>query len=134
VALISGQGAQYSGMLKPLYDENGEIRTVLDEGERIFQEMRGYSLLEIMFGEDPRLNLTENTQPAVFLSSAALFRYLQARGLAPDLFIGHSVGEYGALFCAGLLDFATTMRLIVKRADFMKAATEDHPGGIMVVF
>ncbi|MDJ0802606.1 MAG: beta-ketoacyl synthase N-terminal-like domain-containing protein, partial [Desulfobacterales bacterium] len=134
VALISGQGAQYSGMMKPLYDAVPEIRTVLDAGERIFKAMRGYSLLDIMFGESRQLNLTENTQPAVFLSSAALFRYLQARGLAPDVFIGHSVGEYGALFCAGLLDFETTMRLIIKRADFMKAATEEQPGRIMVVF
>ncbi|MDJ0876304.1 MAG: beta-ketoacyl synthase N-terminal-like domain-containing protein, partial [Desulfobacterales bacterium] len=134
VALISGQGAQYSGMLKPLHATVPEIRDVMDTGERIFKEMRGYSLLEIMFGESRQLNLTENTQPAVFLSSAALFRYLEARGLAPDLFIGHSVGEYGALFCAGLLDFETAMRLIVKRADFMKAATEDQPGRIMVVF
>ena len=99
MALISGQGAQYSGMLQPLYQAEPEIRAVLDDGERIFHGMRGYSLLEIMFGQSPQLNLTENTQPAVFLSSAALFRYLQSRGLAPDLFIGHSVGEYGALFC-----------------------------------
>ncbi|MDJ0723241.1 MAG: SDR family NAD(P)-dependent oxidoreductase, partial [Desulfobacterales bacterium] len=134
VALISGQGAQYSGMMKPLYDAVPEIRGVLDGGERIFREMRGYSLLDVMFGESRQLNLTENTQPAVFLSSAALFGYLEARGLAPDVFIGHSVGEYGALFCAGLLDFETAMRLIVKRADFMKAATEEQPGRIMVVF
>ncbi|MDJ0857384.1 MAG: acyltransferase domain-containing protein, partial [Desulfobacterales bacterium] len=134
VALISGQGAQYSGMMKPLYDAVPEIRSVLDEGEGLFRDMRGYSLLEIMFGESRQLNLTENTQPAVFLSSAALFRHLEARGLTPDVFIGHSVGEYGALFCAGLLDFETAMRLIVKRADFMKAATEEQPGRIMVVF
>nr|MBL0715096.1 acyltransferase domain-containing protein [Desulfobacterales bacterium] len=134
VALISGQGAQYSGMLKPLYEKKEEIRAVLDRGERIFREMRGDSLLEIMFGQNRALNLTENTQPAVFLSSAALFRYLQTRGFTPDLFIGHSVGEYGALFCAGMLNFDTAMRLVIKRADFMKAATEDHPGRIMVIF
>ncbi|HSO20426.1 MAG TPA: acyltransferase domain-containing protein, partial [Desulfosarcina sp.] len=96
--------------------------------------MRGYSLLAIMFDEDQRLNQTENTQPAVFLSSAAVYADLAARGFAPDRFIGHSVGEYSALYCAGLLDFEDAMRLIVKRADFMKAATEVQPGRIMVVF
>ena len=134
VALVSGQGAQYSGMLKDLYQENRSIRATLDQGNQIFQEMRGYSLLDIMFGKDSRLNLTENTQPAVFLSSAAIFTDLAARGFAPDRFIGHSVGEYSALYCAGLLNFEAAMRLIVKRADFMKAATEVHPGRIMVVF
>ncbi len=134
VALVSGQGAQYGGMMKELYTENATVRDIMDRGERIFQEMRGYSLLAIMFGEDQRLNQTENTQPAVFLSSAAVYTDLAARGFAPDRFIGHSVGEYSALYCAGLLDFEDAMRLIVKRADFMKAATEVQPGRIMVVF
>ncbi len=134
VALVSGQGAQYGGMLQDLYHENRSIRATLDQGNRIFQEMRGYSLLDIMFGKDARLNLTENTQPAVFLSSAAIYTDLAARGFAPDRFIGHSVGEYTALYCAGLLNFEAAMQLIVKRADFMKAATEVQPGRIMVVF
>ena len=73
----------------------------MDRGEEIFVEQRGYSLLDMMFGEDDRLNLTENTQPAVFLSSAALFDRLHAKGFEPDCFIGHSVGEYTALFCSG---------------------------------
>ena len=134
VALVSGQGAQYSGMMQDLYRNNESIRATLEQGNRIFQDMRGYSLLDIMFGEDRRLNLTENTQPAVFLSSAAIYTDLSSRGFAPDRFIGHSVGEYTALYCSGMLDFETAMRLIVKRADFMKAATEQQPGRIMVVF
>jgi malonyl CoA-acyl carrier protein transacylase len=134
VALVSGQGAQYSGMLQELYRENRTIREIMDRGNQIFQDMRGYSLLDIMFGESRLLNLTENTQPAVFLSSAAIYTDLAARGFSPDRFIGHSVGEYTALYCAGMLDFEPAMRLIVKRADFMKAATEVQPGRIMVVF
>jgi malonyl CoA-acyl carrier protein transacylase len=106
----------------------------MDRGNQIFQDMRGYSLLDIMFGKSPLLNLTENTQPAVFLSSAAIYTDLADRGFSPDRFIGHSVGEYTALYCAGMLDFEPAMRLIVKRADFMKAATEVQPGRIMVVF
>ncbi|SMC72894.1 malonyl CoA-acyl carrier protein transacylase [Desulfocicer vacuolatum DSM 3385] len=134
VALLSGQGAQAPGMMKELYDSDPDIRNTMDRGEEIFVEQRGYSLLEMMFGEDNRLNLTENTQPAVFLSSAALFDRLHARGFEPDFFIGHSVGEYTALFCSGMLNFDDAMRLLLKRADLMKEAAEKHPGGIMVVF
>ncbi len=134
VALLSGQGAQAPGMMKELYDSDPDIRNTMERGEEIFMEQRGYSLLDMMFGDDNRLNLTENTQPAVFLSSAALFDRLHARGFEPDFFIGHSVGEYTALFCSGMLNFDDAMRLLLKRADLMKEAAQKHPGGIMVVF
>ncbi len=134
VALLSGQGVQAPGMMKELYDTDPDIRNTMDRGEEIFTEQRGYSLLEMMFGDDNRLNLTENTQPAVFLSSAALFDRLHANGFEPDCFIGHSVGEYTALFCSGMLNFDDAMRLLLKRADLMKEAAQKHPGGIMVVF
>ena len=134
VALLSGQGAQRPGMMKELFDSDPEIRDIMERGEEIFMERRGYSLLQIMFNEDSRLNLTENTQPAVFLSSAALFERLQSRGFNPDAFIGHSVGEYTALFCSGMLDFDDAMGLIIKRSDLMKEAAAKYPGKIMVVF
>ncbi|SLM28414.1 putative (Acyl-carrier-protein) S-malonyltransferase [Desulfamplus magnetovallimortis] len=134
VALLSGQGAQRPGMMKELFDSDPEIRDIMERGEEIFMEQRGYSLLKIMFNEDQRLNLTENTQPAVFLSSAALFERLSTRGFNPDCFIGHSVGEYTALFCSGMLDFDDAMRLIIKRSDLMKEAATKYPGKIMVVF
>ncbi|MEA1969230.1 MAG: acyltransferase domain-containing protein, partial [Thermodesulfobacteriota bacterium] len=88
----------------------------------------------MMFKEDQRLNLTENTQPAVFLASAALFDKLNSQGFNPDFFIGHSIGEYTALFCSGMLDFDDAMKLIIKRSDLMKEAAEKTPGKIMVVF
>jgi malonyl CoA-acyl carrier protein transacylase len=134
VALLSGQGSQRPGMMKDLYDKDSVIRAIMDQGEEIFVKERGYSLLEIMFGNDKRLNLTENTQPAVFLSSAALFERLSAQGFSPDLFIGHSVGEYTALFCSGMLNFDQAMGLIIKRSELMKQASLKHPGKIMVVF
>ena len=134
VALLSGQGAQHPGMMQALYQAEPTVRRVLDAGNAIFRSQRGYELLEIMFAKDERLNLTENTQPAVFLSSAAIYRYLADRGFAPDFFIGHSVGEYTALYCAGMLDFDPAMQLIVKRAGLMKSAAEASAGRIMVVF
>jgi len=96
VALLSGQGAQRPGMMRALYDADSHIRKVLDKGDEIFFKIRGYSLLDLMFGDDDALNSTQNTQPAVFLSSAAICSRLGLEGFYPDYFIGHSVGEYTA--------------------------------------
>ncbi|MFA6013366.1 MAG: beta-ketoacyl synthase N-terminal-like domain-containing protein, partial [Desulfobacteraceae bacterium] len=134
VALLSGQGAQSPGMMKELYDAEPEIKSLMDRGEALFKSVRGYSLLNMMFGEDTALNLTENTQPAVFLSTAAIYDYMKQRGFTPDYVIGHSVGEFSALYCCGLLDFDQTMNLIISRSSLMKQAAESIPGRIMVVF
>jgi len=134
VALLSGQGAQRAGMMKELFDVDPHIREVLEKGEAIFKNLRGYSLLEMMFNDDDRLNSTQNTQPAVFLSSAAICSRLAMEGFSPDYFIGHSVGEYTALFCSGMLGFEDAMGLIIKRSDLMYESTLKEPGKIMVVF
>ncbi|MCP3940303.1 MAG: acyltransferase domain-containing protein [Desulfobacteraceae bacterium] len=134
VALLSGQGAQRPGMMKELFEADAHIRSVLEKGDTIFKKLRGYSLLDMMFKEDDRLNSTQNTQPAVFLSSAAICSRLAMEGFAPDYFIGHSVGEYTALFCSGMLGFEDAMRLIIKRSDLMYESTLKDPGKIMVVF
>ncbi len=134
VALLSGQGAQRSRMMKELFEKDEDIRSIMERGEKIFKEIRGYSLLEMMFGSDDAINSTQNTQPAVFLSSAAVYSRLARDGFSPDYFIGHSVGEYTALFCSGILGFDDTMRLIIKRSDLMYEATLNVPGKIMVVF
>ncbi|MBA3009918.1 MAG: acyltransferase domain-containing protein [Desulfobacula sp.] len=134
VALLSGQGAQRPGMMKELFAADAHIRSVLEKGEAIFKNLRGYSLLEMMFGEDEQLNSTQNTQPAVFLSSAAICSRLALEGFSPDYFIGHSVGEYTALFCSGMLGFEDAMNLIIKRSDLMYESTLKSPGKIMVVF
>jgi acyl transferase domain-containing protein/NAD(P)H-dependent flavin oxidoreductase YrpB (nitropropane dioxygenase family)/acyl carrier protein/NAD(P)-dependent dehydrogenase (short-subunit alcohol dehydrogenase family) len=134
VALLSGQGAQRSRMMKDLFEKDDHIRRIMERGEAIFKEMRGYSLLEMMFGSDNAINSTQNTQPAVFLSSAAIYSRLSQEGFSPDYFIGHSVGEYTALFCCGILGFDDAMRLIIKRSDLMYETTLKVPGKIMVVF
>ncbi|MBT3484310.1 MAG: acyltransferase domain-containing protein [Desulfobacula sp.] len=134
VALLSGQGAQRSRMMKELFEKDAHIKKVMEKGEEIFVEQRGYSLLDMMFGTDDAINSTQNTQPAVFLSSAAVYSRLSREGFSPDYFIGHSVGEYTALFCSGMLSFADAMRLIIKRSDLMHEATLKVPGKIMVVF
>jgi len=134
VALLSGQGAQRSHMMKDLFQKDTHIRKIMEKGEKIFNEQRGYSLLEMMFGSDDAINSTQNTQPAVFLASAAIYSRLSQEGFSPDYFIGHSVGEYTALFCSGMLNFDDAMRLIIKRSDLMYESTLKTPGKIMVVF
>ncbi len=134
VALLSGQGAQRSHMMKELFEKDAHIKKIMEKGEKIFSELRGYSLLEMMFGSDDAINSTQNTQPAVFLSSAAICSRLSQEGFSPDYFIGHSVGEYTALFCSGMLNFDDAMRLIIKRSDLMYESTLKVPGKIMVVF
>ncbi len=134
VALLSGQGAQRSKMMKDLFDSDDHIKQIMERGEKIFQAQRGYSLLDMMFGADDAINSTQNTQPAVFLSSAAIYSRLSQESFSPDYFIGHSVGEYTALFCNGMLSFDDAMRLIIKRSDLMYESTVKVPGKIMVVF
>ncbi len=134
VALLSGQGSQRSHMMKELYERDSHIRMIMDRAEKIFVEQRGYSLVDMMFGSDDAINSTQNTQPAVFLSSAAIYSRLAMEGFSPDYFIGHSVGEYTALFCSGMLSFEDAMRLIIKRSDLMYESTLKVPGKIMVVF
>jgi len=134
VALLSGQGSQRSHMMKDLYERDSHIRMIMDRAEKIFVEQRGYSLVDMMFGSDDAINSTQNTQPAVFLSSAAIYSRLAMEGFSPDYFIGHSVGEYTALFCSGMLSFEDAMRLIIKRSDLMYESTLKVPGKIMVVF
>ena len=133
-ALLSGQGAQSAGMLNALYETVPEIKALMDQGDAIFRERRGASLLDIMNAGGAPLNQTENTQPAIFLSTAAIYHALHLKGFEPDSYIGHSVGEYSALYCAGLVDFSTAMNLVISRSDFMARAASENPGGIMVVF
>ncbi|HEY1406375.1 MAG TPA: acyltransferase domain-containing protein, partial [Spirochaetota bacterium] len=133
-ALLSGQGAQSAGMMKSLYSSNATIKSVLDRGEAIFRAERGYSILDMMFGDDAKLNSTENTQVAVFLSTAAIYDDLASKGFAPDMFIGHSVGEYSALYCAGVLSFEAAIKLIINRSAIMKSTADEKKGVIMVVF
>ncbi|MCP4672641.1 MAG: polyketide synthase, partial [Desulfobacula sp.] len=86
VALLSGQGAQRSRMMKDLFQKDAHIKKIMERGEKIFIEQRGYSLLDIMFGPDDSdnaINSTQNTQPAVFLSSAAIYSRLSQEGFAP---------------------------------------------------
>lgn len=114
--IFPGQGAQYGGMAKDLYEQNEAARAVLDE---IFSYV-DFDLKEIMFSEDDvRLNDTKYTQPALFSHSLAV---LAATGLKGDYLLGHSLGELPALVHAGVVSLKDGVRLVTTRGELMSQA------------
>lgn len=112
IILFPGQGAQYSGMAKDLYENNPGAEEVLDE---IFNEL-DFDLKSIMFEEDERLNQTEFTQPALFAHSLAVIAAADIRG---DFVLGHSLGELPALVHAGVLSVSDGVKIVQKRGELM---------------
>ena len=112
IILFPGQGAQYSGMAKDLYDNNPRAEEVLNE---IFNEL-DFDLKSIMFEEDERLNSTEFTQPALFAHSLAV---IAAADIGGDFVLGHSLGELPALVHAGVLSLSVGVKIVQKRGELM---------------
>ena len=105
--VFPGQGAQYAGMGKDLYDNNAEVRAMMERANEIL----GFRLTDIMFaGTAEELKQTKVTQPAVFLHSVAMAKALDAK---PDAVAGHSLGEFSALVVSGALSFEDGLRLVV---------------------
>ncbi|MBP7496330.1 MAG: acyltransferase domain-containing protein, partial [Bacteroidales bacterium] len=132
--LLSGQGSQYEGMMKELYNSEEIIRRVLDDGEKIYSQAKGSSILQVLFEDGNKLKRTEFTQPAIFLSSAAIYELLKVKGIKQSNFIGHSLGEFSALYCSGMLDFEVAFKLVMKRAELMQQAADNNPGTMLAVF
>ncbi|MBY8909261.1 ACP S-malonyltransferase [Salinicoccus roseus] len=114
--LFPGQGAQYAGMAKDIYENSPEGRTLLDE---VFMNV-DFDLKSIMFEEDERLNQTEYTQPALFAHSLAV---LAATGLKGDIVLGHSLGELPALVHAGVISVKDGISIVAKRGELMSQST-----------
>ena len=114
--VFPGQGAQFSGMGKDLYDNVPQAKELFDKANEIL----GFDITEIMFnGTAEELKQTKVTQPAVFLHSVIL---AQSLGIEPDATAGHSLGEFSALVAAGALSFEDGLRLVAKRAEADKPA------------
>lgn len=125
--LFPGQGAQYVGMGKDLYEKCPESREVFDRAARILR----FDLLRLMFeGPEETLTRTANSQPAIFVVSYAAWAALKARAkqFEPEAFAGLSLGEYTALVAAGSLSFEDGLRIVSKRGRFMEEACEARPG------
>lgn len=127
--VFPGQGAQFSGMGKDLYDNSQKARDMMERANEIL----GFRLTDTMFGgSDEELRATKVTQPAIFLHSVCLA--LCSEGLpAPDMVGGHSLGEFSALVACGAVDFEDALRLVEVRASEMQKCCEAHPGGMAAV-
>lgn len=126
--VFPGQGAQFSGMGKNLYESNPKARTLMEEANEIL----GFRITDIMFeGSDEALRATDVTQPAVFLHSVSL---ALCSGLeAPDMVGGHSLGEFSALVVCGALSFEDGLRLVSERARAMQKCCENTPGSMAAI-
>ncbi len=118
--VFPGQGAQFVGMGKDLYDNNAQAKALFDEADSIL----GYKITDIMFnGTDEDLRQTKVTQPAVFLHSV-ISAICGSEEFKPDMVGGHSLGEFSALVAAKALSFADGLRLVYARAMAMQKACE----------
>jgi len=127
--LFSGQGDQYPGMAKELYDQFEIVRQTFEQASNVL----GYDMAELCFTENEQLDLTEYTQPAILTVSVAFLRLLKEKGITPDATAGLSLGEYTALVASGALDFETAVALVAKRGKYMAEAVPAGVGKMVAV-
>ena len=127
--VFPGQGAQFSGMGKELFDSNNNSKHLFNQANKIL----GFNIAEIMFnGSDEDLKETKVTQPAIFLHSVILAKAL-GKSFQPDLVAGHSLGEISALVANRCLDFEDGLKLVHKRALAMQKACEKVPSTMAAI-
>jgi [acyl-carrier-protein] S-malonyltransferase len=127
--IFPGQGAQFVGMGKNIYDESEYARGLFEQANEIL----GFRITDIMFnGTDEDLKQTNVTQPAIFLHSVVLAKTLGDR-FQPEMVAGHSLGEFSALVSAGALSFEDGIRLVAARANAMQKACEIQPSTMAAI-
>ena len=126
--VFPGQGSQFPGMARELFEQNEAARTLLTQANNIL----GFSLTDAMFtGSEEDLRRTDVTQPAIFVHSVAQF--VATPNAMPDMVAGHSLGEFSALVAAGVLRFEDALPLVARRAQAMQAACLEQPGTMAAI-
>ena len=127
--VFPGQGAQFVGMGKELYESSALAKELFEQANQIL----GFSITDIMFnGTDEDLKQTNVTQPAIFLHSVILAKVL-GDNFKPDMVAGHSLGEFSALVAAGAISFEDGLKLVSKRANAMQKACEIQPSTMAAI-
>jgi [acyl-carrier-protein] S-malonyltransferase len=127
--IFPGQGSQFPGMAKNIYESSAKAREVLDRANDIL----GFDIKNTMFnGTEEELKQTNVTQPAIFLHSIALVKANEAN-FQPDMVAGHSLGEFSALAAAGVLPWEDALRLVGIRANAMQMACEQQPSTMAAI-
>ncbi|MBL4889324.1 MAG: ACP S-malonyltransferase [Candidatus Lindowbacteria bacterium] len=128
--LFPGQGSQTVGMGQAVAENFPAAMELFDQA----QDVLGWDLKNVAWSDpNDELKQTDRTQPALYVTSAACFVVLKSKGILPATLAGHSVGEYAALYAAGVFDFQTGLRLVKARSDAMHKASVAYPGGMVAV-
>lgn len=128
--IYPGQGAQYAGMGKEIYQKYQEAREIFERAD----EALGFSISELCFeGPEEELMKTENTQPAILTVSVALTKVLQKRGIKAEVTAGLSLGEYSSLVLAEALDFEDAVRLVKNRGKYMQEVVPQGVGTMAAI-
>ena len=129
--VFPGQGSQKVGMGRDFAERRPEL---LDKYFRPADDILGFGITDLCFnGPDGELVQTQNTQPAIFLVSMAVLDVLRAEGISPEAVAGHSLGEYSALVCAGVLRFEDALRLVRRRGELMAGVNARTPGAMAAI-
>jgi malonyl CoA-acyl carrier protein transacylase/NAD(P)-dependent dehydrogenase (short-subunit alcohol dehydrogenase family) len=142
--LFSGQGSQYVNMLKTLRSTEPVVSATFDEADRVMQPILGKPLTDLIYLDEAderalaeaeqNLKQTAITQPAVLATETSIARLLGTYGIVPDMVMGHSLGEYGALVAAGSLSFADALRAVAARGSEMTRCAMEDNGVMAAVF